>query len=136
MIVYVDASAVVPLIKSEDASPQLTDYFEDLREDGHLLVSCRLLETELRRTAIRQGIDQSTVSCLLDSMNLVEVSPADFLQAGLLPYDNLGSLDAMHLAAALRIPADAMITSDVRLSDASANAGLAVLDTGRPRTLL
>ena len=56
--------------------------------------------------------------------------------AGSLPYPNLGSLDAMHLATALRIGVDFMITFDTRLEAAAQDSGLAVLDTSIPRTFI
>lgn len=132
MIAYLDASVVVPLIKIEDASEALRSYLDDLRGDGHLLVSCRLLETELRRAAIRQRIPQESVTAILDTINVFELVAADFVRAGLLDFENLGSLDALHLATALRVPADVMLSDDVRLTEASEAMGLPVLDTSIP----
>lgn len=132
MIAYLDASVVVPLIKIEDASEALRSYLDDLRGDGHLLVSCRLLETELRRAAIRQRIPQESVTAILDTINVFELVAADFVRAGLLDFENLGSLDALHLATALRVPADVMLSDDVRLAEASEAMGLPVLDTSIP----
>lgn len=51
MIVYAETSAVIPLIKKEPTSESLRSYFGDLINDGHLLLTARLTETELRRTA-------------------------------------------------------------------------------------
>jgi len=77
LIAYLDASVVVPLIKIEDSSEELRSYLDDLRDEGHLLVSCRLLETELRRAAIRQRIPQETVTAILDTINVFELVAAD-----------------------------------------------------------
>lgn len=132
MIAYLDASIVVPLIKIEDASDELQSYLQELRDDGHLLVSSRLLETEVRRAAVRQGISQATVTTLLDTINIFELTPADYITAGRFVFENLGSLDALHLAAALRVPADVMLSDDARLVEASEASGLPVLDTSIP----
>lgn len=132
MIAYLDASVVVPLIKIEDASDELRAYLDDLRDEGHLLVSCRLLETELRRAAIRQRIPQEAVTAILDTINVFELVATDFVSAGRLDFENLGSLDALHLAAALRVPADVMLSDDARLVEASEALGLPVLDTAIP----
>lgn len=136
MIVYLDASAVVPLIKAEDSSEAVAGYFDDLLTDGHLLVGGQLLETEVRRAAIRQGIDDGTASEALAAVNLVAHQGSDFVRAGSLPYPNLGSLDAMHLATALRIGVDCMITLDTRLEAAAQDSGLEVLDTSIPRSFI
>jgi predicted nucleic acid-binding protein len=44
----------------------------------------------------------------------------------LLPGRNLRSLDALHVAAALRVGADVMITYDTRQADAAGASGLRV----------
>ena len=136
MIAYVDTSVVVPLIKQEDATESLRCYLDELVDDGHLLVSCQLLETELRRAAVRQGIPQAAVSPVLDALTVFELRASDFRQAGHFDFPNLGSLDAIHLAAALRVPADCLLTNDARLAEASQASGIPVLDTGSPRQLL
>lgn len=136
MIAYLDASIVVPLITIEDASDEVRSYLQELRDDGHLLVSARLLETEVRRAAVRQGISQATVTTLLDTINIFELTPADYVTAGLLAFENLGSLEALHLAAALRVPADVMLSDDARLVEASKASGIPVLDTAIPARML
>jgi len=51
VIVYVDSSALVLLMKTEDRSAELSAYLDDLVDDQHLLVSSQLLEAELRPIA-------------------------------------------------------------------------------------
>lgn len=129
MIVYVDSSAVVPLIKIEDTSEELTAYLDELLEDGHLLVAGRLLETEVKRAANRQGIDSTAVQQATAGITLVQHLGGDFTMAGSFPDQDLGSLDALHLATALRIGADCMITMDHQLEASAEAAGIPVLDT-------
>jgi len=133
MIVYVDSSALVPLMKTEDRSNEVSAYLDDLVDDQHLLVSSQLLETELHRAAWRQGISSSVVASLIDIINVFELEPSDFSVAGQFPVESLGSLDALHLAAAQRAGASAMITFDSQLAGAAAVTGISVLDTSKPR---
>jgi len=129
MIIYVDSSALVPLIRIEDRSTELSAYLDDLVEDEHLLVSGQLLETELHRAARRQGISTSVVASLVEMINVFELEPSDFTVAGQFPVDSLGSLDALHLAAAQRAGATVMLTLDHQLAAAAVAMGIAVLDT-------
>jgi uncharacterized protein len=133
MIVYVDSSALVPLMRVEDRSTELIQYLDDLLDDEHLLVSGQLLETELHRAAWRQGISTSVVTSLIEMINVFELEPSDFAVAGQFPVDSLGSLDALHLAAAQRAGATVMITLDNQLAAASAAMGISVLDTSIAR---
>ncbi len=132
MIVYVDSSAVVPLIKIEDTSQELSSYLDELLEDGHLLVAGRLLETEVKRAANRQGIDSTAVHQATAGITLVQHLGGDFTVAGSFPGENLGSLDALHLATALRIGVDCMITLDRQLEVSAEAAGIPVLDPSVP----
>lgn len=133
MIVYVDSSALVPLMRVEDRSTELIQYLDDLLDDEHLLVSGQLLETELHRAAWRQGISTSVVTSLIEMINVFELEPSDFAVAGQFPVASLGSLDALHLAAAQRAGATVMITLDNQLAAASAAMGISVLDTSIAR---
>ena len=60
-------------------------------------------------------------------VDLYELPPPLFTEAGLLPGIALRSLDALHLAAALRLEVDAVITYDVRMADAATTLGMTVL---------
>jgi len=95
------------------------------------LVGSVLLETELRRTAIRRGLNQSDVSALLDGISLYSFEDTDFLFAGLMPGENLRSLDALHVQCALGIGADCVITYDTRMMDACGQVGLPTIQPGR-----
>lgn len=132
MIVYVDSSVIVPLIKTEDASDELTSYLDELLEDGHLLVSGRLLETEVKRAANRQGIDSIAVQQATAGVTLVQHLGGDFTMAGSFSDENLGSLDALHLATALRVGVDCMITLDRQLEASAEAVGIPVLDIALP----
>ncbi len=127
MIAYVDSSAAAKLLAHEPGSDAVAAVFDSFDERKELLVSGRLIETELRRLAVRESVAQESVTNLLDRLAIVDLDAAVYRSAGLLPGARLRSLDALHLATALRIGADAMITFDERLEEACAEVGLAVL---------
>ena len=124
MLVYVETSAAAKLLKREPESAAVREFIARLIDDEHLVVTGRMLETELRRLAVRQGIDQEKASEILD---VLEHDRSQFRQAGTIGGDQVRSLDALHLAAALRVGADAMITFDERLKRACELVGLPVL---------
>ncbi len=86
-----------------------------------------LLHTELHCAANRHpgDIDPDSVGIVLDTVSLVDVTRGDLLTAGTLP-GHLRSNDAIHLAAALRLSVDEMLTYDAELADACAAASLSV----------
>ncbi len=122
-------------MKAEDKSAEIRSYLVDWVADGHAVVSGELLETELWRVAQRCAVPEHAVTSVLNEFNVVAHRSADFRLAGHIPDAQLGSLDALHLATALRIGADAMLTDDQRLAEAAEQAGIPVLDTAIPRTL-
>lgn len=125
MTLYVDTSAAVKLIVDEAESAALATYLDRAVEE-HGLVSSVLLETELRRLAVRLNLDQSAVSDLLARVDLVDPPRSLFHEAGLLPGTHLRSLDALHLATALRVGADRLVAYDARLLEAARSLGLGV----------
>jgi predicted nucleic acid-binding protein len=126
VILYIETSAAAKLLVDEPASNRLAARLvRALAQDDSL--SSRLLETELRRLAIRVDLAQSAVTGLLQRIDLVEADRSLYQEAGLLPGRHLRSRDALHLAVALRVTADVMITYDRRQADAAEAAGLPVL---------
>lgn len=132
MIVYVETSALTPLIKREKSSLAIREYLDDLSEDGHLLLSGRLTETELRRAAHRYHLPQSQATAILEALEIEEQTRAHFRIAGTLGSPNLRSLDALHVATAVASGCQAMVTLDRRVADASESVGIPVLDPEVP----
>ncbi len=122
-VVYVDTSAAVKLISDESESDALRTYLDD----GPILVSSDLLETELRRIGVRHHIDQVLITAVLDGVTLIPLTRDQFREAGLYPQPGLRSLDALHLASALGVEASAILTYDARLGEAARAHGLAVI---------
>jgi predicted nucleic acid-binding protein len=126
VILYVETSAAAKLIIEEPESSRLAAHLDRAVDQDDGLLSSMLLETELRRLAVRTGVAQSVVTRLLEHFDLLEIDRSLYREAGLLPGPHLRSLDAIHVAAALRANADAMVTYDLRQADAADNVGLSV----------
>ncbi|GAB3747638.1 type II toxin-antitoxin system VapC family toxin [Microlunatus parietis] len=126
-VVYVDTSALGALLIDQPESEALVDWLD---QTPAMLVSSDLLETELRRVAVREGLDQSDVSRILDGVALAALDRAVYRSAGFLPMPYLRTLDALHLEAAMRLDAAAILTYDRRLGEAARAAGLEVIAPG------
>ena len=134
-LVYADTSALGALLVLQPETRALLDWLDQTRAR---LVSSDLLETELRRMAVREGRDQAKVSAILDGVSLAALDRATYRSAGFLPMPYLRTLDALHLEAAIRLDVDAILTYDKRLGDSAGEVGIDViapgtLDTGVAR---
>lgn len=129
-LVYVDTSALGALLIAQAETQALIDWLD--REPARL-VSSDLLETELRRMAVREECDQSRVSVILDGVSLAALDRATYRSAGFLPMPYLRTLDALHLEAAIRLDVEAVLTYDHRLGEAARVAGLDVIAPGAGR---
>jgi predicted nucleic acid-binding protein len=119
---YVDTSAALKLIVEEAESDTLAEAVNAAQPD---LVACLLLETELRRAVHRdEALNQEIVSSFLEGVGVYQVPASLFREAGLLPGPRLRSLDALHLAAAIRIGVDRVVTYDTRMAEAVRSVGL------------
>lgn len=120
---YVDTSAAMKLIVDEPESAALA---EVLATDRRLVASW-LLHTELHCAAGRHPRDVrlADVQTVLDTINLVDLTRGDMLAAG--THAPLRSNDAIHLAVAIRLGSDEMVTYDAELADAGNAAGLLIL---------
>lgn len=126
-VVYVDTSALGALLVEQLESDALESWLD---QTSDMLVSSDLLEVELRRLAVREGVDQADVTRLLDGVSLAALDRAVYRSAGLLPMPYLRTLDALHLEAAIRLDAAAVLTYDRRLSKAARSVGLRVVAPG------
>jgi predicted nucleic acid-binding protein len=126
VIAYLDTSAAMKLLVDESESAALTSY---LQSDEHIhVVASWLLHTELHCAANRHpdDIDPASVGIVFDTITLIDLTRGDLLIAGGLP-GRLRSSDAVHLAVALRVGVDGVITYDAELAAAAASSGLEVL---------
>lgn len=128
MKLYLDASALVKLIKREPESNALRKLLRRHRSDGR--VTSALARVEVVR-AVSGGGPAAVAHARrqlarLDHINLDRELLDD--AATLAPGTTLPSLDAIHVAAALSIGADlrAVVTYDQRMADAAVALGLVV----------
>jgi len=123
-LTYLDTSAAMKLIVDEAESAAVV---QELTTVGRRLVASWLLHTELHCAAGRHPAMFSTdaVTTVLDIVDLVDVTRGDLMAAG--THAPLRSHDAIHLAAALRLGVDELLTYDVELARAASSAGLRVL---------
>jgi uncharacterized protein len=130
VIVYVGTSAAMKLLLEEKESEALADHLQRRSENGDTLVAS-LLHTELHCAANRRPeyIDHELVSEVLSAIALVDVESGDLTTAPLLP-GRLCSADAIHLAAALRLNARAIVVYDAELRAASRTAGIEAVSPG------
>lgn len=124
---YLDTSAAAKLLVQEAESASLAAWGDGADVD---LVATHLLETELRRFASRHGLPQADVSAILARIDLYDLPPSVFREAGLLPGMALRSLDALHLAASIRLDVEALVTYDIRLAEAAEGLGLRIQAPG------
>lgn len=126
VITYIDTSAAMKLLVQEDGSDAVAVFLQAAPD--RVLVSSWLLHTELHRAARRHpdAVRLVDVSLVLETANLVDLTRGDLLTASALP-GRLRSHDAVHLAVALRVAADEMVTYDDELAEAARSAGLAVV---------
>ena len=127
---YLDTSAAIKLLVDERESADLAEYVDAAQQE---LVSALLLETELRRAVYRHELlTQEAVSAFLATLTLYDMPPSLYMEAGLIGGPNLRSLDALHVCAALRCGASAILTYDKRMGQAAAAVGLPVISPGTP----
>jgi predicted nucleic acid-binding protein len=126
LIIYVDTSAALKLVVEEAESPAVAAYLSAAASKGDSLVASMLLYTELHCAARRRGLPTELVTSVLSGINLADVARSDLLYAAALP-GRLRNADAIHLATAIRLQTDALITYDGELGAAATEAGLTAL---------
>ncbi len=125
MAVYLDSSAAVKLIVREAES----DALESWLRPHDVLTSSALLRTELLR-AIRRGAPRriAEARAALAAFTLRAVDDEILDAAGDIGPSSIRSLDAIHLATALRLATalDAIVTYDRRMIEGAVLLGLPV----------
>jgi predicted nucleic acid-binding protein len=124
--VYLDTSALGRVLLGE---PDAASVLSALADFDHHIAS-RLLRIELRRLAGRHGVlDQADQ--VLGAVALIPMDEALLAAAETVPPALVGTLDAVHLATAVRLAADgaveAMMTFDHRLAEGARHHGLEVV---------
>ena len=135
---YVDASALVKIIRDEPESAALRAFLADAD-----LLSCELVLTEVPR-AIRRAASRdprlpldTLIARAGETLDAVALLPLDrglLAAAGALAEPALRALDAIHVAAAADLsPIDAFVSYDERQAAAARLAGLRTVTPHGPR---
>lgn len=135
MRVYFDSSALIKRVVAEDESDDLVDFLDARYEQGDVLASSSLAWVEVSRVVLARVRKPADAGELIDGamsgiderqMTAEVVSIARRIEPLV-----LRSLDALHLATAVLIDADLVVTYDERLADACRRNALAVASPGR-----
>jgi uncharacterized protein len=123
-IAYLDTSAAVKLLMTEEESPALREWLNH----RPVRASAALLRVELIRVVRRAGLPRLLPEArrLLAGVHLVRLDDSLLDQAAGLDPTELRSLDSIHLAAAASLGDDlaAVVSYDDRLLAAAASLGL------------
>lgn len=124
--VYVDTSALGRVLLAEPDGVSVLRVLEEY--DEH--VASRLLGVELRRLALRFGVTDQADE-LLAGVALVPLDEELLEEAESVEPVTVATLDALHLAAAIRLAVagfiEAVMTYDTRLAEGARHHGLAVV---------
>jgi predicted nucleic acid-binding protein len=129
-LIYADSSALVKLVIDEPESDALEHH---VGAGESLLATSRIAVVEVKRaTGVANPSPEvrKTTDRLLRACALVEVTPAVIDVAASLASPTVRTLDAIHVASALRIEAEELLAYDRRLAAAAAAHGLAVVSPG------
>jgi uncharacterized protein len=131
-LVYADSSALVKLVVAEPESSALKRHLGD----GLTLATSRIAVVEvIRAVSVARPTSAARIDAerLLGSCRLIEVNDAVLRSAADLASASVRALDAIHLASALRIETDELVSYDRRLAAAGAARGLTISSPGAAR---
>ena len=134
VIAYLDASAIVKLVRRETGSYGLREFLRTCD-----LVASEVAVTEVLRAVMREAsvVGQSTGELLeralsaMEQLVLIVAQTTTFVRAGLLDGAHLRSLDAIHIATAVEVGGvDVFVTYDERQAAAARIAGFRTIAPG------
>jgi predicted nucleic acid-binding protein len=132
--VYLDASAIVKLVKAEPETDALISSLSRWPDR----ITASIAHAEVHRALRRIGasrVEHARADAVLSSLVLVRMDDAVLARAAAFKDRSLRTLDAIHLAAALTLGDDpeAFITYDTRLANAAKRLRLPVVHPGTER---
>ncbi|MBJ7459271.1 MAG: type II toxin-antitoxin system VapC family toxin [Thermoleophilaceae bacterium] len=127
MTVYFDTSAILKLALYERETDRLRQFLGGLLDSGLSPATSWLGETEFHRGAMRKGVGPGPSAEILADFDVYDVPKETFESASRLPVRELRTLDALHIAIALRARAESFVTYDQRQGEAAASLGLRVV---------
>lgn len=133
MVFYLDTSAFVKLVVSEEHSHALVEW---VRESRPVLIASDLMAVEAQRTARRHSVEAVAATReRLGLVTLLRVSLEVCARAAEAEPPTVRTLDALHLATALQLDEElqGVITYDAQMIEAAQTLGLRVLTPTSPR---
>ncbi|MFB6725417.1 type II toxin-antitoxin system VapC family toxin [Kribbella sp. NPDC056345] len=135
MYLYVDSSALIKRVVAEKESAELLSFLDEHYQQDDVLATSSLGMIEVSRAVLARARTRIAAGDLIDeAMSGIDERPmtADVISvARRVEPIILRSLDAIHLATAVLIDADVVVTYDDRLADACRRNSLAVASPGR-----
>ena len=133
MSVYLDSSAIIKRVvqerESEAFERALAEWSRDEPAQTSLLAEVevsralrRRLDIDVDYVDIRDAVDEAFGDLVIHPIDAEVIRTARIIDPPV-----LRSLDAIHLATAVLIGAEAIVTYDVRLADAAAAVGLVAI---------
>ena len=126
---YVDSSALLKRVLVEQESSAVRSLLRQSNAAGDLLTASSLAWLEVWRALRRSGIANvsSVVPRALAGIAEFPLSDSVLVRARQAGSEGLRTLDAVHLASAIAVGADSVLTYDDRLAESVAGAGIAVV---------
>lgn len=124
MRVYADASALVRLVVTEPESAALARWLPPAADVVTSAVSLVELTRATRPAELED--DREDPQAVLEGCSLVDVDLVVLRQAAALASRSLRALDSIHLATAIQVVPDVLVTYDRQLARAALAAGLRV----------
>jgi uncharacterized protein len=139
MLVYVDTSAMLKLLIEEPESAALETHLNKIVDDDGRVMSSVLLDIELTRVALRNGIARAHVDAIVQEVHLMGILP-EVIDAAKNLTQSLKSLDAIHVGTASLLMEEAegdeaieqLVTYDRQMARAADELGFEVVSPGRP----
>jgi len=131
MVFYLDTSAAAKLVVAESGSEAMASWAAAHETQ---VIASDLLRTELLRATRRVAPDRmERARSVLDAITLFNLPSTTFERAATLDHDELRSLDALHLAAAMELgdELEGIVTYDDRMAGAANRYGFAVIAPSR-----
>lgn len=127
--VYVDSSALLKRVVLEAESSAVRSLLLERDAAGDLLTASSLAWVEVWRSLRRAGVTdlEATVEAALSGVARYAWNDTVLGRAQRVGLDTLRSLDAIHLASALTVGAESILTYDERLAESAEAVGLRVL---------
>lgn len=126
---YIDTSALLKRVIVEPESPVIRALLQDAHSSGDLLTASSLAWVEVWRALRRTAVADVEAAAQNAVAGIAEFPLDDVIltRARQLGPDDLRSLDAIHLASAVAVGADALVTYAGRLATAARSIGMPVL---------